>query len=84
MDDLMNELVKRFQAKGIEVRVTNLGEEPKCKCTCEAEPKDEFAEAKKEAAHIAEMNRILYEAHIEAGFTKNEALALTRTTITCN
>ena len=36
---------------------------------------------KDEAKRIAESNRLLYEAHIQAGFTSEEALALTVTTI---
>lgn len=34
-----------------------------------------------EAAEIAHLNRILYEAHIKEGFTSEEALALTVATI---
>lgn len=44
---------------------------------------DEIAEAKKEAAEIAQLNRILYEAHIEAGFTSEEAISLVTATLTC-
>ena len=40
------------------------------------EPPDSLASAKKEAAEIAKLNRILYESHIEAVFTSEEALAL--------
>ena len=47
----------------------------------EPKPKDEYADVKEEAKEIAELNKILYEAHIEVGFTSEEALALTMAVI---
>lgn len=76
MDEFMKMLLEKAIKEG-KVHVVQMGEEPKCKCTGESEPKNDFfASAKKEAAEIAQLNRILYEAHIEAGFTSEEALAL--------
>ena len=69
----MDEFMKMFEkvVKEGKVRVVQIGDEPK------KDAKSSFmAEAKKEAAEIAQLNRILYEAHIEAGFTSEEALAL--------
>ena len=39
-------------------------------------------ESKKEAAEIANLNRILYNAHIEVGFTAEESLALVVASLT--
>jgi hypothetical protein len=47
----------------------------------EPEPKDEYEEAKEFAAHLAKMNRIMYEAHLDAGFDEVDALALTTTMV---
>ena len=69
MDEFLKMLFEA--AKEGKVQVIQIGTEPKTK-----EPVDIYAEAKKEAAEIAELNRILYEAHINAGFTGAEALAL--------
>jgi hypothetical protein len=79
MQNLLKDIFEKAKEEGVEIHVIHMGEEPKG----EAKPKDELAEAKKEAEHIAELNKILYEAHICAGFTGEEALALTVATITC-
>lgn len=47
------------------------------KCDGEPEPVDEDAEAKKEFAEIAKMNRLLYQAHLDAGFDECDAMGLT-------
>lgn len=70
MDEFMKMLLEKAVKEG-KVHVVQIGDEPK-----KDEKSDFFAEAKKEAAEIAHLNRILYEAHIEAGFTSEEALAL--------
>ena len=70
MDEFMKILLEKAVKDG-KVHVVQIGDEPK------KDAKSDFlAEAKKEAAEIAQLNRILYEAHIEAGFTSEEALAL--------
>lgn len=71
MKDFIKHLIEQAKAEGAEVHVVQMGTEPK-----EIEKPDFFASAKKEAAEIARLNKILYEAHIEAGFTSEEALAL--------
>ena len=38
---------------------------------------DVYVEAKKEAQHIAKINKILFDAHIEAGFNEDAAFELT-------
>ena len=43
----------------------------------EKEPADIYAETKKDALHIAKINKILFDAHIEAGFVEYDAFALT-------
>ena len=70
MDGFMKMLLEKAAKEG-KVHVVQIGDEP----NKDAKP-DFIAEAKKEAAEIAQLNRILYEAHIEAGFTSEEALAL--------
>ena len=77
MQNLLKDILEKAKEEGAEVRVIHMGEESKG----EHKPKDEFEDAKEDAKCIAKMNRILYEAHLEVGFTKNEALALTRTVI---
>lgn len=69
MDEFMKMLA--MAVKDGKVHVVHIGDEPK-----KDVKHDIFAKAEKEAAEIAKMNRILYEAHIEAGFTSEEALAL--------
>ena len=71
MSDLIRRILEEAEKEG-RVHVVKLGPGES-----ETVIPDKEAEAKEEAAHIAEMNRILYEAHICAGFTGSEALALT-------
>ena len=80
MNEVVKSLIEKVKAEGAEVHVIQMGNEHKCKCTGES---DAFAEVKKEAAEVAQLNKILYEAHVCAGFTSEEALALTVATITC-
>ena len=77
MKEILEELIKKAKAEGAEVHVVHLND-------AEPEEKDAYEEVKQEAEHIAKVNRILYEAHINSGFKKNEALALTRTVIDNN
>lgn len=70
MDEFMKMLLEKVVKEG-KVHVVQIGDEPK-----KDAKSDFFAEVKKEAAELAQLNRILYEAHIEAGFTSEEALAL--------
>ena len=65
----MKDLVKEL--------VIHVGDESEAKSI-----EDTFAGAKKEAAEIAKLNRILYEAHLEAGFDEIDALDLTVAVIT--
>ena len=84
MNEVIKNLIEQAKAEGAEIHVVQMGNEHKCRCTGEPEPKNDFfAEAKKEAAEVAQLNKILYEAHVCAGFTSEEALALTVATITC-
>lgn len=74
----MDELLKMI-AEAVEegnVHVVQIGDKPK-----KNDEPDIFAEAKKEAAELAKVNRILYEAHVHAGFTSEEAIALTVATV---
>lgn len=77
MDGFIKRLLEKAEAEGrvhvVEIKSDESKDEPK--------KVDLFAEAKKEAEEIAELNKILYEAHICAGFTSAEALALTVATI---
>lgn len=41
------------------------------------EPDDIYAEVKQEAEHIAKVNKILFDAHVAAGFDEVNALELT-------
>ena len=70
MDGFIKMLLEKAVKEG-KVHVVQVDNEPKK----DAKP-DFIAEAKKEADEIAQLNRILYEAHIKAGFTSEEALAL--------
>lgn len=75
--DLMKLLQEAAEQKAIHVAVVELDEsEPK-------EDSDPYAGAKEAAEEIAILNQIMYQAHINAGFTKEEALALTVATIEC-
>ena len=62
-------------AKDAEIHVVHMKNDEHKK----EESADIYAEKKKEAAELAQLNKILYDAHIAAGFAKNEAFALTRT-----
>ena len=76
MDEFMKMLMKA--AEEGKIHIIQMGDEIKCKCTGEAAPKDDFlAEAKKDAEHIATMNKILFDAHIAAGFDEMNAMDLT-------
>lgn len=84
MKKILEKLIKDAKAEGAEVHVIHVNANELCDG---AEPKkesevDPLAEIKNDFAEIAKMNRILYEMHINAGFTKEEALALTVATIT--
>lgn len=76
MDEFMKTLLEKAAKEGT-VHVIHVNDEPKVD-----ETSDFFAGAKKEADEIAQLNKILYEAHVCAGFTGEEALALTVATIT--
>ena len=80
MDKFLKDILEKAKAEGAEVHVVHMNaSEPKCEepCECEGCCEDEYAEAKKYAAEIATLNKILYEAHIEAGFSNKDALRLT-------
>ena len=70
----MDELMKMLIETAMKEKVRHQTEPKK---TAEPKKTDLIAEAKQEAMKMAQLNRILYEAHINAGFTKEEALALT-------
>ena len=83
MKKFLKDLIETAKAEGAEIHVVRMNADELCD---EVEPKkdaepDFVAEVKKEAAEIAHLNRILYEAHLKAGFTNEEALALTVATI---
>ena len=68
MDEFMKMLAKAMEEGN--VKVVHVGKEaPKAE-----EPVDVYAEAKKEAQEIAALNRILVDAHIEAGFDECDAV----------
>lgn len=74
--------IKKLIEKAIKegkVHVVEITDEPESEWEVEVDP---LAEVKEEISEIAQMNRIIYEAHINAGFTSEEALALTIATIT--
>lgn len=77
MDEFLKMLLEKAVKEG-KVHVVQVGDEPKKNTET-----DSLVEAKKEAAELAKLNRILYEAHVCEGFTSEEALALTVATITC-
>lgn len=73
MDGFIKMLLEQAVKDG-KVQVIHVGEKPDEK---NCEPKyevDVFAEAKKEAQEIAALNRILVDAHIEAGFDECDAV----------
>lgn len=72
MDELLKMLMEA--AKEGKVQVVHLGTEPK---TTEPGDNDIYAEAKQEAEHIAKLNKILFDAHVAAGFDEMDALELT-------
>ena len=78
MDEFLKMLMEA--AKEGKVQVVHVGtEEPKTE-----EPVDIYAEAKKEAAEIAKLNKILFDAHVAAGFDEMDALELTCAVIGSN
>lgn len=78
MDEFMKMLAKAMEEGN--VKVVHVGKEaPKTE-----EPVDVYAEAKKEAVEIAALNRILYDAHVAAGFDEMDALELTCAVIGSN
>lgn len=72
MDELLKMLMEA--AKEGKVQVVHLGTEPKAE---EPGDNDIYAEAKQEAEHIAKLNKILFDAHVAAGFDEMDALELT-------
>ena len=72
MDELLKMLMEA--EKEGKVHVVHLGTEPK---TAEPGDNDIYAEAKQEAEHIAKLNKILFDAHVAAGFDEMDALELT-------
>lgn len=72
MPEWLKEMLENAEKEGAEVHVVHVNSD---------EPKDEYADVKEEAKEIAELNKILYEAHIEVGFTSEEALELTMAVI---
>lgn len=74
MDEFLKEIFKAIEDGDAKVKVIKKGNHEE---SCDSKPVDKMKDAKEEAAEIAELNRILYEAHINAGFTTEEALAMT-------
>lgn len=71
MDEFMKMLAKAMEEGN--VKVVHVGKEaPKAE-----EPVDIYAEAKKEAEEIAALNKILFDAHVAAGFDESDAMELT-------
>ena len=70
MEKFVKELIEKAQANGAKVEVIRMGEdEPKTDDTCE--------ELQEEAKELAKLNKMIFDAHIDAGFNKVEALKLT-------
>ena len=44
---------------------------------------DPYADVREEAEHIAKVNKILYDAHVDAGFDALDALEMTISVIRC-
>ena len=79
MKKFVESLIEKAKEEGAEVHVIHMSaDEPESK-----EDSDPYAEAKEAAEHVAILNQIMYQAHINAGFTKEEALALTVAVIEC-
>ena len=73
MDELLKMLIEAAEKEG-KVQVVHLGTEPMAE---EPGDNDINAEAKQEAEHIAKLNKILFDAHVAAGFDEMDALELT-------
>ena len=71
-EELKEKLLKAFEEGNVHFVEVNVDADE----TVEFVP-DPFEEAKREAEHIAKLNRILYEAHVKVGFDVCDALELT-------
>lgn len=72
MKKFLESLLEKAKEEGAEVHVIHMNAD-------EAEPKedsDPWVEKEKEAAEIAKKNQILYNAHIDAGFTSEETIEI--------
>lgn len=75
LKDLLEKAVKEGKVQVIQVKEGS--DEPEKEV-------DIFAEAKQEAEHIATINKILFDAHVAAGFDECDALELTVAVIAGN
>ena len=78
MDEILKMIFKDAEKHGMKVHVIKEDDSEK---EMNRKPVDEYKEAIDEAAKIAKLNRILYEAHIKYGFTSEQALAMTIATL---
>lgn len=77
MNPFIKELIEKAQANGAKVEVIHVNSDEPKDDTCEEEMKSVFAE-------FAKTNKMIFDAHIEAGFNKVEALKLTLAVINSN
>ena len=86
MDKLIKDLLQKANAEGrLHVIEINRDDEPKCEGSCECGEcyAESYEDVKAEAAEIAALNKILYDAHIDAGFTPKDAIRFAIAVIGC-
>ena len=77
MDSFVKDLIEKAKANGARVEVIHVNSD-------ESKPQDVACEElKNNFAEIAKLNKMLFDAHIQAGFSKIEALKLTVAVISC-
>ena len=81
MDSFVKDLIERAKANGAKVEIIHVNSDEQ---NGEPEPQDVACEElKNNFDEIAKLNKMLFDAHIQAGFSKIEALKLTVAVISC-